>query len=110
MPNVEFVCPNCNKKNKITLMGESQGIFEKKCIDCKAISELTVENNALIGTKSKIKKKSELGKKVPADYKKYDFADGHNTKKPFLGEGSYIFDFDCICNGFSHRWFTLLCT
>ncbi|GIR27254.1 MAG: hypothetical protein CM15mP42_02040 [Methanobacteriota archaeon] len=30
MPNVEFICPNCNKKNKITLMGESQGIFEKK--------------------------------------------------------------------------------
>ena len=29
---------------------------------------------------------------------------------PFLGEGSYIFDFDCVCNGFSHRWFTLHCT
>ena len=30
MPSLEFICPNCNKKDKITLMGESQGIFEKK--------------------------------------------------------------------------------
>ena len=37
-------------------MGESQGIFEKKCVDCKTVSELKIENNALIDIKSKIKK------------------------------------------------------
>ncbi|GIR27253.1 MAG: hypothetical protein CM15mP42_02030 [Methanobacteriota archaeon] len=47
--------------------------MKKKCIDCKTVSELKIENNALIDTKSKIKKRNELGKKVPADYKKYDF-------------------------------------
>ena len=73
MPSLEFICPNCNKKNKITLMGENQGIFEKKCVDCRTVSELKIENNALIDIKSKIKKRNEIAKKVPADYKKYDF-------------------------------------
>ena len=73
MPSIEFICPNCNKKDKITLMGESQGIFEKKCVDCRTVSELKIENNALIDIKSKIKKRNEIAKKVPADYKKYDF-------------------------------------
>ena len=81
MPNIEFICPNCDKKNKITLMGESQGIFEKKCVDCKTVSELKIENNALIDTKSKIKKKNEIAKKVPADYKKYDFEKDKDIKQ-----------------------------
>ena len=54
-------------------MGENQGIFEKKCVDCRTVSELKIENNALIDIKSKIKKRNEIAKKVPADYKKYDF-------------------------------------
>ena len=81
MPNIEFICPNCDKKNKITLMGESQGIFEKKCVDCKTVSELKIENNTLIDTKSKIKKRNEIVKKVPADYKKYDFEKDKETKQ-----------------------------
>ena len=81
MPNIEFICPNCDKKNKITLMGESQGIFEKKCVDCKTVSELKIENNALIDTKSKIKKRNEIAKKVPADYKKYDFEKDKDIKQ-----------------------------
>ena len=81
MPNIEFICPNCDKKNKITLMGESQGIFEKKCVDCKTVSELKIENNALIDTKSKIKKRKEIAKKVPADYKKYDFEKDKDIKQ-----------------------------
>ena len=81
MPNIEFICPNCDKKNKITLMGESQGIFEKKCVDCKTVSELKIENNTLIDTKSKIKKRKEIVKKVPADYKKYDFEKDKETKQ-----------------------------
>ena len=81
MPSLEFICPNCNKKDKITLMGESQGIFEKKCVDCKTVSELKIENNALIDIKSKIKKRNEIAKKVPADYKKYDFEKDKEIKQ-----------------------------
>ena len=81
MPNLEFICPNCNKKDKITLMGESQGIFEKKCVDCRTVSELKIENNALIDIKSKIKKRNEMAKKVPADYKKYDFEKDKEIKQ-----------------------------
>ena len=81
MPSLEFICPDCNKKDKITLMGESQGIFEKKCVDCKTVSELKIENNALIDIKSKIKKRNEIAKKVPADYKKYDFEKDKEIKQ-----------------------------
>jgi len=81
MPSLEFICPNCNKKDKITLMGESQGIFEKKCVDCRKVSELKIENNALIDIKSKIKKRNEIAKKVPADYKKYDFEKDKEIKQ-----------------------------
>mgnify|MGYP001341326544 FL=1 len=81
MPSLEFICPNCNKKNKITLMGENQGIFEKKCVDCRTVSELKIENNALIDIKSKIKKRNEIAKKVPADYKKYDFEKDKEIKQ-----------------------------
>ena len=81
MPSLEFICPNCNKKDKITLMGESQGIFEKKCVDCTTVSELKIENNALIDIKSKIKKRNEIAKKVPADYKKYDFENDKDIKQ-----------------------------
>ena len=81
MPSLEFICPKCNKKNKITLMGESQGIFEKKCVDCRTVSELKIENNALIDIKSKIKKRNEIAKKVPADYKKYDFEKDKEIKQ-----------------------------
>ena len=81
MPSLEFICLNCNKKNKITLMGESQGIFEKKCVDCRKVSELKIENNALIDIKSKIKKRNEIAKKVPADYKKYDFEKDKDIKQ-----------------------------
>tara|TARA_B100000609_G_C17214495_1_gene435832 strand:+ start:1672 stop:2568 length:897 start_codon:yes stop_codon:yes gene_type:complete len=81
MPSIEFICPNCDKKNKITLMGESHGVFEKKCVDCRTVSELKIENNALIDIKSKIKKRNEKAKKVPADYKKYDFEKDKEIKQ-----------------------------
>ena len=45
MPNIDFICPNCNAKGKITLMGESQGTFEKKCKECKATVNLDVKYN-----------------------------------------------------------------
>ena len=47
MPNINFNCPSCETKDKITLMGESHGVFEKKCKECGITIELTVEDNEL---------------------------------------------------------------
>ena len=55
MPNINFNCPSCEKEDKITLMGESHGLFEKKCKECGITIELTVEDNELKETR--IKKK-----------------------------------------------------
>ncbi len=81
MPNISFNCPNCNKNNRITLMGEDQGIFERKCKECEITIELTVENNEL--KKNKIKKKyhQKTKKKVPEDYEKYNFKEKDVKKK-----------------------------
>ena len=73
MPNIDFICPNCNAKGKITLMGESQGTFEKKCNECKATVNLDVKDNNLIDTNIKENNRKKTKLKVPQDYKKYDF-------------------------------------
>ena len=73
MPIIEFVCPNCDTKDKITLMGEKQGDFEKKCKICKKVVELKVEDNILVKTNTKEKLEKQTSKKVPVDYKKYNF-------------------------------------
>jgi len=81
MPNINFDCPSCNQKGKITLMGESQGIFEKKCEKCGITVELTVENSELKETKTKKKYQGNVKTKVPDDYNKYDFKDNAGEKK-----------------------------
>ncbi len=73
MPNIEFICPNCNAKGKITLMGESQGNFEKKCKECKATVNLDVKDNNLIDTNIKENNRKKTKLTVPQDYKRYDF-------------------------------------
>lgn len=85
MPNIDFVCPNCNTEAKITLMGETHGNFEKKCAECGVTVELDVKNNKLINTKIKNSKETKAKIKVPLDYKKYDFNENkEKTKnKPF---------------------------
>ena len=85
MPNIDFVCPNCNTGGKITLMGETHGNFEKKCRECAFTVELDVKNNNLINTKIKHSRETKANIKVPLDYKKYDFKeDKEKTKnKPF---------------------------
>ena len=55
MPNINFNCPSCEKKDKITLMGESHGLFEKKCKECGITIELTVEDSELKETRTKKK-------------------------------------------------------
>ena len=53
MPNIDFICPNCNTSGRITLMGETHGNFEKECKNCKTIIELDVKNNNLISSNTK---------------------------------------------------------
>ena len=85
MPNINFVCPNCNTKGKITLMGETYGNFEKKCTKCAVTLNLDVKDNKLINTAIKENKKIETKIKVPQDYQKYEFKEGNerNKKKTF---------------------------
>ena len=85
MPNINFNCPNCNQKDKITLMGESQGIFEKKCKECGITIELEIKDNELKDSKIKGKYEKKIKTKVPVDYKKYDFREkkGKREVKPF---------------------------
>ena len=79
MPNIDFICPNCNTNGRITLMGETHGNFEKKCGNCKIIIELDVNNNNLISTNSKEENQLKTKKKVPSDYKTYDFKEKDET-------------------------------
>ena len=81
MPNINFNCPSCEKKDKITLMGESHGLFEKKCKECGIIIELTVEDSELKETRTKKKYLPKIKTKVPEDYQKYDFNEEEGKKK-----------------------------
>tara|TARA_S200000501_G_scaffold61011_1_gene51588 strand:+ start:438 stop:1334 length:897 start_codon:yes stop_codon:yes gene_type:complete len=85
MPNINFNCPSCEKKDKITLMGESHGLFEKKCKECGIIIELTVEDSELKETRTKKKYLPKIKTKIPEDYQKYDFnhEEGKNKEKHF---------------------------
>lgn len=79
MPNITFICPNCNKEGKITLMGETDGNFEKKCTECKAIIQIDVKSNNLIA--AELKNKTNTKQKVPSDYKTYNFQEKENENK-----------------------------
>ena len=67
MPNINFNCPSCETKDKITLMGESHGVFEKKCKECGINIELTVEDNELKEARIKKKYLPKIKTKVPED-------------------------------------------
>ena len=81
MPNINFNCPSCEKKDKITLMGESDGLFEKKCKECGITIELAVEDSELKETRIKKKYLPKIKTKVPEDYQKYDFKQEEGKKK-----------------------------
>ena len=81
MPNINFNCPSCENEDKITLMGESHGLFEKKCKECGITIELTVEGNELKETRIKNNYLPKIKTKVPEDYQKYDFKEEEGKKK-----------------------------
>ena len=81
MPNINFNCPSCEKKDKITLMGENHGVFEKRCKECGITIELTVEDNELREARIKKKYLPKIKTKVPEDYQKYDFNKEEGKKK-----------------------------
>jgi hypothetical protein len=72
---LDYECPNCNGKNKIILMGELNGTFEKICKTCNSKLEVTLKDNEINilvnDVKNKIKKVIP-NIKIPADYVKYD--------------------------------------
>jgi len=72
---LDYECPNCNGKNKIILMGEQNGTFEKICKKCNSKLEVTLKDNEINILVSDVKKKIEdtiKDIKIPADYIKYD--------------------------------------
>ena len=72
---LDYECPNCNGKNKIILMGEQNGTFEKICKTCNSKLEVTLKDNEINILVSDVKKKIEdtiKNIKIPADYIKYD--------------------------------------
>lgn len=44
---LDYECPNCNGKNKIILMGEQNGTFEKICKTCNSKLEVTLKDNEI---------------------------------------------------------------
>jgi len=72
---LDYECPNCNGKNKIILMGEQNGIFEKICKTCNSKLEVTLKDNEiniLVNDVKNNNKKVIPNIKIPADYVKYD--------------------------------------
>tara|TARA_B100000953_G_scaffold275028_1_gene248237 strand:+ start:758 stop:1654 length:897 start_codon:yes stop_codon:yes gene_type:complete len=72
MSTAEFSCPKCGENDKIILMGETFGHFEKKCRSCESIIELKFTKKKLTDINIKKETKKETIIKVPADYKIYD--------------------------------------
>ena len=73
MPNINFICPNCNEQGKFTLMGESHGDYEKACDKCKKVIELKVKNNILINTSPKEKLEGKTKRKYLKNIKNMTF-------------------------------------
>ena len=80
MSNIKFNCPKCDKKDKLILMGEVSGTFERKCKLCKTTLELKINNEKIIRIKLKKKNIQKEKTKVPKDYKKYDMTNFKNKK------------------------------
>ena len=69
---LNYKCPNCNTNNKLILMGDRNGTFEKICKECNSKFEVTLKDNKiniLVETK---KEKTVKHAKVPKEYAKYD--------------------------------------
>jgi len=81
MPKIEFICPKCNTVGQITLMGESQGKFERTCKECNKSIELEIKNNILTNVMPKELNEIMPKSKVPSDYKKYNFQENEGKNK-----------------------------
>jgi len=80
MAKIEFECPNCQKSNKIVIMGDDSGKFIRTCVKCASKVEVEIDSElklktSLLEGKDKIQTKTkytEERNKIPEDYKKYD--------------------------------------
>ena len=79
---LNYECPNCNTNNKLILMGDRNGTFEKICKECNSKFEVTLKDNKiniLVETK---KERTVKHANVPKEYAKYDGEKDIFKKKP----------------------------
>ena len=73
MPSTKYNCPNCENENKLILLGNDYGIFDRICKTCS--SEIEVEINEEQSVSKVRSKKNTVNhfqekKAVPKDYTK----------------------------------------
>ena len=88
--NWNYVCPNCNSKNKLILMGDRNGTFERKCKVCDSKLEIILKDdeiNVLVETK---KEKTIKPIKLPNDYAKYKGGKDVFKNKPTINNTKNI--------------------
>tara|TARA_B110000263_G_scaffold60043_1_gene51477 strand:+ start:884 stop:1798 length:915 start_codon:yes stop_codon:yes gene_type:complete len=79
---LNYECPNCNTNNKLILMGDRNGTFEKICKECNSKFEVTLKDNKiniLVETK---KERTVKHANIPKEYAKYDGEKDIFKKKP----------------------------
>ena len=79
---LNYECPNCNTNNKLILMGDRNGTFEKICKECNSKFEVTLKDNKiniLVETK---KERTVKHANVQKEYAKYDGEKDIFKKKP----------------------------
>ena len=88
--NWNYVCPNCNNKNKLILMGDRNGTFERICKVCDSKLEIILKDdeiNVLVETK---KEKTIKPIKLPNDYAKYKGGKDVFKNKPTINNTKNI--------------------
>ena len=79
---LNYECPSCNTNNKLILMGDRNGTFEKICKECNSKFEVTLKDNKiniLVETK---KERTVKHANIPKEYAKYDGEKDIFKKKP----------------------------
>ena len=79
---LNYECPSCNTNNKLILMGDRNGTFEKICKECNSKLEVTLKDNKiniLVETK---KERTVKHANIPKEYAKYDGEKDIFKKKP----------------------------
>ena len=99
--NWSYDCPNCNSSNKLILMGDRNGTFEKICKVCDSKLEVILKDDeikVLVETK---KEKTVKQTKLPRDYVKYEGGKDIFKNKPTVNNTKNIITILIIMSSFS---------